>query len=97
MNVLILVNPHAAGGRAKKLFPQLKALCQTFSSHFESLKIEMPDSIADSLQLLEQTPKHTRVVVVGGDGTLNQMLPALMNSSWSMTFQSKVKKPIGKH
>ena len=84
MNVLILVNPHAAGGRAQRLFPQLKAHCQTFSSHFESLKIEMPDSIADGLQLLEQTPKHTRVVVVGGDGTLNQMLPALMNSEFEI-------------
>jgi diacylglycerol kinase family enzyme len=84
MNVLILVNPYAAGGRAVRLFPQLQTHCQAFTAHFDSFKIVMPESIEDGLCLLKETPKNTRVVVVGGDGTLNQMLPALMNSEFEI-------------
>jgi len=84
MNVLILVNPQAAGGRAKKLLPQLKAQCKAYRSQFENFAIEMPDSIELGLALLKQTPPNTRVVIVGGDGTLNQMLPGLMNSAFEI-------------
>ena len=84
MNALILVNPHAAGGRAKKLFPQLEAQCQPYLSHFDHFKMVMPESVEDGLLLLKQTPTNTRIVIVGGDGTLNQMLPALMHSAFEI-------------
>ena len=84
MNALILVNPHAAGGRAKKLFPQLEAQCQPYLQHFDHFKMVMPESVEDGLRLLKQTPPNTRVVIVGGDGTLNQMLPALMHSAFEI-------------
>ena len=84
MNVLILVNPQAAGGRAQRLFPQIEVQSKAYQSHFVSFKIEMPKSIEDGLSLLKQTPINTRVVLVGGDGTLNQMLPALMNSEFEI-------------
>lgn len=81
MNALILINPHAAGGRARKLMPLIKAQCQLHRPLFDELLIEMPESIEAGLNLLRQTSPGTRVVIVGGDGTLNQMLPALVNSS----------------
>ncbi len=84
MNALILVNPQAAGGRAKKLFPQLEAQCQPYLQHFDHFKMVMPESVEDGLRLLKQTAPHTRVVIVGGDGTLNQMLPALMHSAFEI-------------
>ncbi len=84
MNALILVNPQAAGGRAKKLFPQLEAQCQPYLQHFDHFKMVMPESVEDGLHLLKQTAPHTRVVIVGGDGTLNQMLPALMHSAFEI-------------
>lgn len=80
MNALILVNPHAAGGRARKLHLQLLHWCQDHAaihaSH-EQVQVLMPESIAQALHVLAELPSPTRVIVVGGDGTLNQMLPGL--------------------
>jgi diacylglycerol kinase (ATP) len=84
MNALILVNPHAAGGRARKLMPLMKDQCELHRSLFEELILEMPESIEAGLQLLRQASPDTRVVLVGGDGTLNQMLPGLMNPSFQI-------------
>ena len=45
----------------------------------EQPQIASPESIEIALALISDLPQLTRVVVVGGDGTLNQMLPALLN------------------
>lgn len=84
MNALILVNPHAAGERARKLMPLMKGQCELHRSLFEELILEMPESIEAGLQLLRQASPSTRVVIVGGDGTLNQMLPGLMSASFEI-------------
>lgn len=79
MNALILVNPFAAGGRARKLYPQLLHRCQEHAQLLEArAQIAMPESIAEALQILGDQQAPTRVIVVGGDGSLNQMLPELL-------------------
>jgi len=79
MNALILVNPHAAGGRARKLYPKLLQWCQEHSAiQRMQLQVSMPESIAAALQMLDELHSPTRVIVVGGDGSLNQLLPGLL-------------------
>ena len=79
MAALILINPHAAGGRARKLKHPIQAWCDALPAQSEQPQIASPESIEIALALLSELPPHTRVVVVGGDGTLNQMLPALLH------------------
>jgi diacylglycerol kinase family enzyme len=79
MAALILINPHAAGGRARKLKQPIQAWCDALPAQIEQPQIASPESIEIALALLSKLPPHTRVVVVGGDGTLNQMLPALLH------------------
>ena len=79
MAALILINPHAAGGRARKLKHPIQAWCDALPAESEQPQIASPESIEIALALISELPHRTRVVVVGGDGTLNQMLPALLH------------------
>jgi diacylglycerol kinase family enzyme len=72
---LVLLNPHAQGGRAARLAPRVEAW---LSEHAPQAKLASPHSLDDSLHLLSQQPLGTRVVAVGGDGTLNRWLPMLL-------------------
>jgi diacylglycerol kinase family enzyme len=84
MNALILINPKAAGGRARKLSPLIQDHLKAHPGPVKDIQIEMPESIDTGLHLLGQTAPNTRVVIVGGDGTLNQMLPGLMHSAFEI-------------
>jgi diacylglycerol kinase family enzyme len=84
MNALILINPKAAGGRAQKLFPLIQDHLNAHLGPVKHIQIEMPESIDAGLHLLAQTKPNTRVVIVGGEGTLNQMIPGLMYSAFEI-------------
>ena len=77
MTPLILINPHASGGRARKLQHPIQAWCNALPAQNEQPQIAAPESIEIALAIISELPHRTRVVEVGGDGTLNQMLPAL--------------------
>jgi diacylglycerol kinase (ATP) len=72
---LVLLNPHAQGGRAARQAPDLAAW---LSAHAPGVTLAAPDSLADSLALLRDLLAGSRVVAVGGDGTLNRWLPAVL-------------------
>lgn len=74
--MLVLLNPHAAGGRAAALEAPLRA---TLAQEFPDSELVCSSSVGQALALLSARPKGSRVVVVGGDGTLNQLLPALLS------------------
>ena len=84
MTALILINPHAAGGRARQLVSPVQAWCRARPAHNKQPQIAVPESIDKALELLAQLPPQTRVVIVGGDGTLNQMLPGLLRGAHSV-------------
>jgi hypothetical protein len=65
MNALILINPKAAGGRARKLFPLIQDHLKAHPGPVKDIQIEMPESIDAGLHLLGQTAPNTRVVIVG--------------------------------
>jgi diacylglycerol kinase family enzyme len=78
MPTLILINPHAAGGRARGLVHPIQAFCKALPANNSQAQILVPESIEKALQVLSDLSHKTRVIVVGGDGTLNQMLPGLL-------------------
>lgn len=69
----VLLNPHARGGRAAALLPTLQAALPP------DAVLHAPRDLVDALALLEGLPEGSRVVAVGGDGTLNRWLPALLS------------------
>ena len=72
---LVLLNPHAQGGRAARRVPALRAW---LAAHAPGVHLAAPTDLNDSLTLLQSLPEGSRVVVVGGDGTLNRWLPSLL-------------------
>ena len=72
---LVLLNPHAQGGRAARLAPRVEAWLREYAPHVE---FAAPHSLDVSLNLLSQQPSGTRVAAIGGDGTLNRWLPMLL-------------------
>ena len=78
MSTLILINPHAAGGRARRLLPTLDDWL-TAHGFAHKTTIVMPESLHEAHQEISKRTHGSKIVVVGGDGTLNQMLPSLIN------------------
>jgi len=72
---LVLLNPHAQGGHAARRVPALRAW---LAAHAPGVHLAAPTNLNDSLALLQSLPEGSRVVVVGGDGTLNRWLPSLL-------------------
>ncbi|WP_332741730.1 diacylglycerol/lipid kinase family protein [Hydrogenophaga sp.] len=70
----MLLNPHAQGGRAAALLPTLQAALPP------DVALHAPRDVVDALDLLASLPAGSRVVAVGGDGTLNRWLPALLHN-----------------
>ena len=77
----IIVNPQAGAGHGRQLWPQI---LQWLVEQGAEARLAMPDSVATAVQLLKQLPPRSRVVVVGGDGTLNGLLPQLLAGQHSL-------------
>ena len=72
---LVLLNPSAAGGRAARLAGPMR---EWLAQQAPAVPLIEPDSIERARATLQCLPARSRVVLVGGDGTLHHMLPALL-------------------
>lgn len=72
---LVLLNPRAAGGRAAALAGPVRDWLATYAPTVPLLE---SDSIERSRASLQCLPRSSRVVLIGGDGTLHHMLPVLL-------------------
>ncbi|MEX8517348.1 MAG: diacylglycerol kinase family protein [Leptothrix sp. (in: b-proteobacteria)] len=72
---IILLNPLAGGGRAKALRQPMQRWLEHFAP---AVPLLAPDNVDEALATLMITATRTRVVLVGGDGTVNVLLPALL-------------------
>lgn len=71
---LCLLNPQAAGGRGAALAPALDAALQAAGGP----PLRCPDSVAAACAEIAALPPGSRVLVAGGDGTLQRLLPPLL-------------------
>ncbi|RZS53248.1 diacylglycerol/lipid kinase family protein [Sphaerotilus mobilis] len=72
---VVMLNRHADGGRALALRRPIESW---LARHAPGVALLVPDSPDAALATLAILAVRTRVVLVGGDGTLQRMLPALM-------------------
>lgn len=72
---VVLLNPHANGGKALALRRPIEAW---LARNSPGVSLLVPDGIDQALATLAILAARSRVVLVGGDGTLNRMLPAIL-------------------
>lgn len=73
---LIILNPHAAGGRAGKIWTQLEPLLWKHLGELVVAVTQRPEEIAEHLDQA-QTIGINRVISIGGDGTNHALVNAL--------------------
>ncbi len=72
---LLLLNPRAGGGRARKLHRAMEvsiALAESRPMFF------MPDDVRSARQLVDAMPAGSRIIIAGGDGSVQPLLPSLV-------------------
>lgn len=73
--ILVLLNRQAGGGRAAPLeLPMREALYRRRAD----LSFAAPNTLAEAQALVAAWPMGSRIVLVGGDGTVHQLLPLLL-------------------
>jgi diacylglycerol kinase (ATP) len=72
---LVVLNPHAGSGRAARLVEPMRAW---LAEHSPGTALVAEDSIDKARAMVQCLPRGSRVVLVGGDGTLHQMLPVFL-------------------
>jgi diacylglycerol kinase (ATP) len=72
---LVLLNPHARGGRARALATGVQAEITRMGAQ---AWLAVPEDAAQARACIAAAPRGQRVVIVGGDGTLHQLLPVLL-------------------
>lgn len=78
---LVLLNPRAAGGRTRRLADPLR---QWLASQAPEAAFAVVDDVDRARALLLGRPEGSRVVLVGGDGTVHCLLPALLQRKLSL-------------
>ncbi len=77
-SILVLLNPNAGGGRALRFEPEIRARIRT---DHPGVRFVVTESIQAAHALIGDTEPNARIVLVGGDGTINRVLPALLGSA----------------
>ena len=70
-----LLNPEADQGRAAQL---RRPVAAWLAGHAPGVSLLVPSSIGEAKAMLTILAPRTRVVLIGGDGTVHAMLPALL-------------------
>jgi diacylglycerol kinase (ATP) len=82
-NAIVLLNPHAGGGRVRKLMP---AIAQWLRGHAPHAALVQCHAIEEAQRMLRDLPAPTRVALVGGDGTAHHVLAELVNGNHTLAL-----------
>lgn len=76
MNILVIVNPMAGGGKALRLLPKVKGWFSQSSHDFLDEITNTPDEMRSKIR---NAPARgiDAILLSGGDGTVHQALPAI--------------------
>ena len=80
---IVLLNPQAARGRASLVAAPMR---EWLAAHAPEVPLLLPGSADAALAALRDLPAGTRTVLVGGDGTLHRMLPALLERGHTLAL-----------
>jgi len=88
MKILVIYNPQAGAGRAKKLFPEVKKYCEEVGLDAD---FECTQHPGHAVELAKQTNLlgYDAIVASGGDGTLYEVINGYYLNS------GKLKPPLG--
>lgn len=78
---LVLLNPFAGGGRALALEADIRARLRTDHG---GARFVVPSTVDEGLALIHDSARDARIVLIGGDGTVNRMLPAFVGTRRSL-------------
>jgi diacylglycerol kinase (ATP) len=78
---LVLLNPNARGGRARALATPIR---NWLATHAQTTRFVEAKSIEHTLQSLRELPHESRAIIVGGDGTTHQALPAILENGHTL-------------
>lgn len=78
ISALVLLNPHADGGRTLLLEQEIRAFLRT---EYAGARFVVTESVASAHALIGDTHVGHRLVLIGGDGTINRMLPAIVGTA----------------
>lgn len=80
MKHLFIINPKAGKGKTLKLIPEIERI---FKNKKEEYFIEITNSVGNATEIVSRyvAKDNYRVYSVGGDGTLNEVLNGMINSS----------------
>jgi diacylglycerol kinase family enzyme len=84
-----LLNPSAGGGRAAEL---RRPVAAWLSRHAPGVSLLMPESVDAARAVLTILAPRTRVILIGGDGTVHALLPALLKGGLKVGLV-----PAGRH
>lgn len=82
---LVLLNVNAGGGRAARL---RDAMADWLHRHHPQVTLQATSGIAEARQIVSRAPRGSRVVVVGGDGSLHHLLHALLDGAHEVALVS---------
>lgn len=73
-----IVNPYASGGRSNKIWKRVKRQLERLEISYEAFVTEKPlDAAAFAARLTEGCRESRVIVILGGDGTVNEVLDGL--------------------
>lgn len=97
LELYFIINPHAGGGKAKKITNEIFTLCQEKKLSYQAFQTRHPEhAISLTLELVdkylapwsadwqEQEQPFPLLIVIGGDGTLHEVVNTLGESHMSI-------------
>ena len=80
-NSYVILNPYANGGRAARL---QSALATALAARGLTKNLLITQSPAEASQMVNALPAGSRVIAVGGDGTVQNLLPSLITGAHTL-------------
>lgn len=83
MTAFVVVNPHSAGGRTAREWPQIE---KALSAAYPHMSVAFSGARGDATALVRAalSEGHQEVVAVGGDGTINEAMNGFFNAEGSI-------------
>lgn len=80
---VVILNRQAGGGRAAKLEGELG---DWLKRHHPRVPVHATHTVGEARQLVARCTRGARIVIVGGDGSVHQLLPALLDGGHELAL-----------